>query len=72
MTTWIICEKLSKVLYHFVTHNLSYVVIYTVLCNKHLIGTIMDQLTCILLSIFFFFETYIYQDLAQVQKTYII
>jgi len=50
MTTWIICEKLSKVLYHF---NLSYVVMYTVLYNKHLIGTIMDQLKCILLSIFF-------------------
>jgi len=50
MTTWIICEKLGKVLYHF---NLSYVVMYTVLYNKHLIGTIMDQLTCILLSIFF-------------------
>jgi len=57
MTTWIICEKLSKVLYHF---NLSYVVMYTVLYNKHLIGTIMDQLTCILLSIFFFiFETHL-------------
>lgn len=71
MTTWI-CEKLSKVLYHFITNNPSYVVICTMLYNKHLIGANMDQLTCILLSIFFFFETYIYQDLAQVPRTYII